>query len=216
MRLYERIEFGGQMMDLVEDCPSVIDRFHVNNIFSCNVTDGNWLFYEHPHYRGRMYLIRPGNYKRFKRNIGVTCGCESQLALRCDLLDSSWSLYRDRAKKERAREKSSLLRLSINVVRKTAIGPYKLKLFDRPNFDGQSLELTDNMKTVQEKWLRQEVQSCKVLAGSWVFFEHPNFCGRQYLLEKGEYRHHSEWGALKGNVGSIRRITEKGNPTSQS
>ncbi|AWP13642.1 putative gamma-crystallin M2-like [Scophthalmus maximus] len=65
MRLYERIEFGGQMMDLVEDCPSVIDRFHVNNIFSCNVTDGNWLFYEHPHYRGRMYLIRPGNYKRF-------------------------------------------------------------------------------------------------------------------------------------------------------
>ncbi|AWP13629.1 putative beta-crystallin S-1-like [Scophthalmus maximus] len=99
---------------------------------------------------------------------------------------------------------------------KNAIGPYKLKLFDRPNFDGQSLELTDNMKTVQEKWLRQEVQSCKVLAGSWVFFEHPNFCGRQYLLEKGEYRHHSEWGALKGNVGSIRRITEKGNPTSQS
>lgn len=44
---------------------------------------------------------------QLERNIGVTCGCESQLALRCDLLDSSWSLYRDRAKKERAREKVS-------------------------------------------------------------------------------------------------------------
>ncbi|KAM3607616.1 uncharacterized protein V6R79_010726 [Siganus canaliculatus] len=65
MRLYERIEFGGQMMDLVDDCPSVLDRFHVNDIFSCNVTNGNWLFYEHPNYRGRMYLIRPGEYKRF-------------------------------------------------------------------------------------------------------------------------------------------------------
>ncbi|XP_029936315.1 gamma-crystallin S-1-like isoform X2 [Myripristis murdjan] len=65
MRLYERIEFGGQMMDLVDDCPSVMDRFHMNDIFSCNVTDGNWLFYEHPNYRGRMYLIRPGEYKRF-------------------------------------------------------------------------------------------------------------------------------------------------------
>ncbi|XP_074514415.1 gamma-crystallin S-1-like [Sebastes fasciatus] len=65
MRLYERIEFGGQMMDLMEDCPSVMDRFHINDIFSCNVTEGNWLFYEHPNYRGRMYLIKPGDYKRF-------------------------------------------------------------------------------------------------------------------------------------------------------
>ncbi|XP_050929948.1 gamma-crystallin M2-like isoform X1 [Lates calcarifer] len=65
MRLYERIEFGGQMMDLVDDCPSVMDRFHTNDIFSCNVTNGNWLFFEHPNYRGRMYLIRPGEYKRF-------------------------------------------------------------------------------------------------------------------------------------------------------
>uniref|UniRef100_A0A3Q3LL88 Beta/gamma crystallin 'Greek key' domain-containing protein n=1 Tax=Mastacembelus armatus TaxID=205130 RepID=A0A3Q3LL88_9TELE len=60
-----RIEFGGQVMDLVDDCPSVMDRFHINDIFSCNVTNGNWIFYEHPNYRGRMYLIRPGEYKRF-------------------------------------------------------------------------------------------------------------------------------------------------------
>ncbi|XP_074514414.1 gamma-crystallin S-1-like [Sebastes fasciatus] len=89
---------------------------------------------------------------------------------------------------------------------KNAKGPFKLKLFDRPNFDGQSLELTENAKTIQEKWVRCEVQSCKVLEGSWIFFEHPNFCGRQYLLEKGDYRHHSEWGALKSTVGSIRII----------
>ncbi|XP_074550518.1 gamma-crystallin M2-like [Halichoeres trimaculatus] len=72
MRLYERIEFGGQMMDLMDDCPSVMDRFHINDIFSCNVTNGNWLFYEHPNYRGRMYLIRPGEYKRFSEWGGRT------------------------------------------------------------------------------------------------------------------------------------------------
>ncbi|KAK5603646.1 hypothetical protein CRENBAI_002964 [Crenichthys baileyi] len=65
MRLFERIEFGGQMIDLIDDCPSVMDRFNIHNIFSCNVTNGNWLFYEHPHYHGKMYLIRPGEYKRF-------------------------------------------------------------------------------------------------------------------------------------------------------
>ncbi|KAK6309975.1 gamma-crystallin M2-like [Coregonus clupeaformis] len=65
IRLFERIEYGGQIMDLVDDCPSVMDRFHINDIFSCNVKGGNWLFYEHPNYRGRMYLIKPGHYRRF-------------------------------------------------------------------------------------------------------------------------------------------------------
>ncbi|XP_033843159.2 gamma-crystallin B-like [Periophthalmus magnuspinnatus] len=65
MRLYERIEFGGQIMNLEDDCPSVLDRFHIKDIFSCNVTDGNWLFYEDTNYCGRMYLIQPGEYKRF-------------------------------------------------------------------------------------------------------------------------------------------------------
>uniref|UniRef100_A0A3B5MPF7 Beta/gamma crystallin 'Greek key' domain-containing protein n=1 Tax=Xiphophorus couchianus TaxID=32473 RepID=A0A3B5MPF7_9TELE len=65
MCLYERIEFGGQMMDLMDDCPSLVDRFNIHNIFSCNVRTGNWLFYDHPQYRGKMYLIRPGEYKRF-------------------------------------------------------------------------------------------------------------------------------------------------------
>uniref|UniRef100_A0A665WG20 Gamma-crystallin M2-like n=1 Tax=Echeneis naucrates TaxID=173247 RepID=A0A665WG20_ECHNA len=92
--------------------------------------------------------------------------------------------------------------------------PHKLKLFDRPNFDGRSLELTENMKSLQEKWPRPEVQSCKVLEGCWVFFEHPNFSGRQYLVEKGEYRHHLEWGAAKAIVGSVRVIAEELKPTS--
>ncbi|XP_054471821.1 gamma-crystallin S-1-like [Anoplopoma fimbria] len=96
---------------------------------------------------------------------------------------------------------------SCRIIR-NAKGQNKLRLFDRPNFVGQSLELTENTKSIQEKWIRQEVQSCKVLEGSWIFFEHPNFSGRQYLLEKGEYRQHSEWGALKATVGSIMIILE--------
>uniref|UniRef100_A0A673BEQ8 Crystallin, gamma M7 n=1 Tax=Sphaeramia orbicularis TaxID=375764 RepID=A0A673BEQ8_9TELE len=66
IRLYEHFDMGGEMMELTSDCPNlVMERFNVHDIFSCNVTDGNWLFYEHPNYRGRMYLIRPGEYKRF-------------------------------------------------------------------------------------------------------------------------------------------------------
>ncbi|XP_035533938.1 gamma-crystallin S-1-like [Morone saxatilis] len=65
MMIYERPEFGGQMMELTDDCPSLHERFHWNDIYSCNVMDGYWIFYEHPNYRGRQYLMRPGEYRRF-------------------------------------------------------------------------------------------------------------------------------------------------------
>lgn len=83
-----------------------------------------------------------------------------------------------------------------------------MRLYGRPNFNGETLEVTDNMKSLQEKWLQREVKSCKVLEGSWVFYEHPNFSGRQYLLEKGEYASPTEWGALTATVGSIRKVME--------
>ncbi|XP_077892185.1 gamma-crystallin D-like [Ictidomys tridecemlineatus] len=60
IRLYEREEYRGQMVEITEDCPSVQDRFHLSEIYSLNVLEGSWVLYELPNYRGRQYLLRPG------------------------------------------------------------------------------------------------------------------------------------------------------------
>ncbi|XP_072115856.1 gamma-crystallin S-1-like [Mobula birostris] len=65
MRIYERPDFGGQMMEFMDDCSSVYDRFRYRDIHSCQVMDGYWIFYEHPNYRGRQYFLRPGGYRRY-------------------------------------------------------------------------------------------------------------------------------------------------------
>ncbi|XP_078085257.1 gamma-crystallin S-1-like [Mustelus asterias] len=65
MKIYERPDFGGQMMEFMDDCPSVYDRFRHRDIHSSHVMDGYWTFYEHPNYRGRQYFMRPGEYKRY-------------------------------------------------------------------------------------------------------------------------------------------------------
>ncbi|KAM3585016.1 uncharacterized protein V6R79_005022 [Siganus canaliculatus] len=65
LMMYERPEFRGQMMELADDCPSLYERFRTTDIHSCNVMGGHWIFYEHPQYRGRQYLMRPGEYRRF-------------------------------------------------------------------------------------------------------------------------------------------------------
>uniref|UniRef100_A0A8C5WKQ4 Beta/gamma crystallin 'Greek key' domain-containing protein n=1 Tax=Leptobrachium leishanense TaxID=445787 RepID=A0A8C5WKQ4_9ANUR len=58
-------DFQGHTMDFTEDCPNVYERFHYNDIHSCHVHDGYWMFYEEPNYRGRQYYLRPGEYRRY-------------------------------------------------------------------------------------------------------------------------------------------------------
>uniref|UniRef100_A0A8C5R1T9 Beta/gamma crystallin 'Greek key' domain-containing protein n=1 Tax=Leptobrachium leishanense TaxID=445787 RepID=A0A8C5R1T9_9ANUR len=65
LKIYERDEFRGQMMDFTEDCPSVYDRFLYQNIYSCNVLQGHWIFYEQPAFKGKQHYLKPGEYRRF-------------------------------------------------------------------------------------------------------------------------------------------------------
>nr|ABS19090.1 gamma-crystallin B [Pan paniscus] len=65
MKIYDRDELRGQMSELTDDCLSVQDRFHLTEIHSLNVLEGTWILYEMPNYRGRQYLLRPGEYRRF-------------------------------------------------------------------------------------------------------------------------------------------------------
>ncbi|MBN3307277.1 CRYGS protein, partial [Amia calva] len=85
---------------------------------------------------------------------------------------------------------------------------YKIQLYDKGDFAGQAFEATEDCPSVLERFRAREVHSCKVLEGVWVFYENPNYRGRQYVLEKGEYRKPVDWGAVCPTVQSFKRITE--------
>ncbi|KAL1267950.1 hypothetical protein QQF64_033313 [Cirrhinus molitorella] len=70
MRIFERENFVGQKYELMDDCESVQERFHMPDCQSCNVTHGHWLLYEQPNFEGRMIYIRPGEYSSFN-NMGL-------------------------------------------------------------------------------------------------------------------------------------------------
>ncbi|XP_061841165.1 gamma-crystallin M2-like [Nerophis lumbriciformis] len=64
LRLYERSNFGGQMVECADDCPSLYDAYKVREAYSCVVTDGAWVFYDLPNYRGHQYLLEQGEYRQ--------------------------------------------------------------------------------------------------------------------------------------------------------
>lgn len=87
-------------------------------------------------------------------------------------------------------------------------GQYKIQLFEKGDFNGQMHETTEDCPSTMEQFRMREVHSCKVLEGTWIFYELPNYRGRQYLLDKKEYRKPIDWGATSPAVQSLRRITE--------
>ncbi|XP_063788291.1 gamma-crystallin 1-like isoform X1 [Pseudophryne corroboree] len=85
---------------------------------------------------------------------------------------------------------------------------YKLRIYEREDFRGQMMEFTEDCPIVHQQFHYHDIHSCNVLEGFWIFYEEPNFRGRQYYLRPGEYRRYADWGAMNSRVGSFRRATD--------
>ncbi|XP_006084878.3 beta-crystallin S isoform X1 [Myotis lucifugus] len=97
---------------------------------------------------------------------------------------------------------------SCRAVHLSSGGQYKIQIFEKGDFNGQMYETTEDCPSIMEQFHMRELYSCKVLEGAWIFYELPNYHGRQYLLDKKEYRKPIEWGAASPAVQSFRRVVE--------
>uniref|UniRef100_A0A8C9V8L6 Crystallin, gamma MX, like 2 n=1 Tax=Scleropages formosus TaxID=113540 RepID=A0A8C9V8L6_SCLFO len=85
-------------------------------------------------------------------------------------------------------------------------GSYRIRLYGRPNMMGHHMDFMDDCPNVYDRFHYYDVCSCHVMEGYWVFYEHPNYMGRQYFLRPGEYRNCRDWGGYSTMVGSFRRV----------
>uniref|UniRef100_A0A674AR37 GTP-binding protein Rheb n=1 Tax=Salmo trutta TaxID=8032 RepID=A0A674AR37_SALTR len=85
---------------------------------------------------------------------------------------------------------------------------YRMELFEACNFSGQCVEICDDCPFLQSRGLSKScINSIKVYGdGAWVMYEEPNFRGRMYIVERGDYCSHNEWQAQNPNIQSIRRV----------
>ncbi|XP_054852535.1 beta-crystallin B3 [Eublepharis macularius] len=87
---------------------------------------------------------------------------------------------------------------------------HKIHLFENSGYGGRKMEIVeDDVPSLWAHGFQDRVASVKVLDGTWVGYEYPGYRGRQYVLEKGEYRHWNEWDASQPLIQSVRRIRDQ-------
>uniref|UniRef100_A0A3Q3W411 Beta/gamma crystallin 'Greek key' domain-containing protein n=1 Tax=Mola mola TaxID=94237 RepID=A0A3Q3W411_MOLML len=98
--------------------------------------------------------------------------------------------------------------------------PHEIKalVFEKPNYEGECLEVNRDVYNVQENPEEKKtgkgeknktlstVGSIKILAGLWVGYLEADFEGQQFILEEGEYPHWSEWGGCEDRLMSFRPV----------
>ncbi|XP_038606389.1 beta-crystallin A2 [Tachyglossus aculeatus] len=77
-------------------------------------------------------------------------------------------------------------------------GPARLTLWEEEGFQGRRYELIGDCPSMQEHSGFRRVRSVKVESGAWVGFEHPDFQGQQFILERGDYPCWLAWSGSSG------------------
>ncbi|XP_066543660.1 gamma-crystallin M2-like [Amia ocellicauda] len=173
---------------------------------------GSIIFYEDKSFQGRCYECSsdcPDLHSYFSRcnSIRVESGCWV-LYERPNYMGYQYVLSRGEYPDQQQWMGFNDSIKSCRCIRNVYGTTYKIRLYERPEFGGQMVEHAEDCPSVFDTFQLREIHSCVVLDGAWVFYEQPSYRGRQYFLERGEYRRHTDWGATSPGVGSFRRITE--------
>ncbi|XP_019961394.1 gamma-crystallin M1-like isoform X2 [Paralichthys olivaceus] len=87
-------------------------------------------------------------------------------------------------------------------------GQFRMKIYERENFGGQSNELQDDCDNIMERYRMSDCMSSHVMDGHWLMYEQPHYRGRMMYLRPGEYRSFRDMGMSSNRFMSMRRITD--------
>ncbi|KAM7325779.1 hypothetical protein ACRRTK_016032 [Alexandromys fortis] len=196
---YEGKHFTGRKLEVFGDCDNFQDRGFMNRVNSIRVDSGAWVCFDHPDFRGQQFILEHGDYPEFFR----------------------WNGHNDHM--------GSCRPVGMHGEH------FRIDIFEGCNFTGQCLEFVEDCPFLQSRgWAKSCVNAIKVYGdgapggckrpGSaahtvngevplpdltswrWVLYEEPNYRGRMYVVERGDFRSFSDWEAQSARVQSLRRV----------
>ncbi|XP_063356230.1 microtubule-associated protein futsch-like isoform X2 [Pelmatolapia mariae] len=185
--LFSEVNGLGRMASYFDDTVEVSSYGIPQTTGSIKVHSGVWLVYTDPGFGGFVGVLEVGEYP-----------CPEAWGFPEPFVGSLRPLRMGLIKVERPNEVKALL-------------------YEKPNFDGECLEVHSDIYNVREpdeesdepavnKKTLCAVGSLKILGGLWVGYQEADFEGQQYILEEGEYPHCSDWGGSEDGLQSLRPV----------
>ncbi|XP_051990966.1 gamma-crystallin N-A-like [Xyrauchen texanus] len=82
----------------------------------------------------------------------------------------------------------------------------KVVFYEGQCFTGRKLEVSGDCDNFQDHGFMNRANSIRVESVAWLCFDHPDFKGQQYILEKGEHPDFQRWNAHNDHMGSCKPI----------
>ncbi|XP_072499063.1 beta/gamma crystallin domain-containing protein 1 isoform X2 [Notamacropus eugenii] len=81
-------------------------------------------------------------------------------------------------------------------------------MYSERNFGtkGSNIDVLGIVANLKDTGYGVKTQSINVLSGVWVAYEHPDFTGEQYILDKGLYTSFEDWGGKNCKISSVQPI----------
>ena len=200
---YEDRNFQGGSYECMSDCADMSS--HMSRCHSCKVESGCFVIYDRTNYMGNQYFLKSGEYPDYMNMMGMCSGIRScrmipMVGIRIkERLTHNWfysyGLYFNQ------------LRLLLNSKTQHK-GQYKMKIYERENFGGQSNEMMEDCDNIQDRYSMSDCQSCHVMDGHWLTYEQPQYRGRMMYMRPGEYRSFKDMGYDGVRFHSFRRIMD--------
>ncbi|XP_028293016.1 beta/gamma crystallin domain-containing protein 1 [Gouania willdenowi] len=186
--LFSEVNGLGRVSSFCDDTVEIVSFGIPQTTGSIKVHSGVWLVYTNPGFEGFIGVLEAGEYP----------------------CPETWGFVDPFV--------GSLRPLRMGVIKVDHPNEVKALLFEKPNFEGECMEVEDCVYNVQpldddeidEADVKTRtlvtVGSIKILGGLWVGYQEVEFEGQQYILEEGEYPHCSEWGGSEDGLQSLRPV----------
>ncbi|KAJ3592219.1 hypothetical protein NHX12_007347 [Muraenolepis orangiensis] len=98
--------------------------------------------------------------------------------------------------------------MSMMSMRDCIRGQYRMKIYEKENYGGQSYEMMDDCDNIQDHHRMSDCQSCNVMDGHWLMYEQAHYKGRMMYMRPGEYRSFKDMGMSGMRLMSMRRVMD--------
>jgi hypothetical protein len=201
MTLFSDSNFRGQRVTVERDAPNLADFGFNDRASSVAIRSGTWLLCEHANFGGRCAEFGPGEYRELP---GFNDAISSARQIDRGQGQGRW---RDRDReggREGWRDED----------RGGNRGEYRgggwgdrggpgVQMFAGPRFEGQQVELSQDVRSMNDVGFNDRATSMIIREGRWEFCEDADFRGECIVLGPGRYEFLDR---MNNRISSMRRV----------